>query len=167
MRRLRALLVSGLALVLAGCASPGLWPPGASQTRAPVVVKDRSVSAGAVLTPNANAKVSGASSPTAPVVAPSGSEQAPQQLAVIAPKPAVQSLLQQARQLQQQGQTQQALSRAERALRLDPREPQVYVLLMELYDASGLTTQAEEMARRGLSVARNDQERRLFSARLP
>lgn len=69
------------------------------------------------------------------------------------PPQAVVSLLQRARQLQIQGQCDQAIVAAERGLSLDRRAPELYQLLSACYLDQGRAQSAAEFARQGLRYA--------------
>lgn len=69
------------------------------------------------------------------------------------PPQAVMSLLQRARQLQVQGQCDQAIVVAERGLSLDRRTPELYQLLSLCYFDQGQGQSAVEFARQGLRYA--------------
>lgn len=67
--------------------------------------------------------------------------------------PAVVALLDNARQQQNQGQYSSAQSSLERAQRIAPRDPKVYLQLADLRRIQGQYLQAEQLARKGLAVA--------------
>jgi tetratricopeptide (TPR) repeat protein len=68
--------------------------------------------------------------------------------------PAVIALLDGARQQQKQGEYRSAQSSLERAQRIAPRDPQVYLQLADLRRQQGQYLQAEQLALKGLTLAR-------------
>ncbi|MFP8966674.1 tetratricopeptide repeat protein [Pokkaliibacter sp. CJK22405] len=80
--------------------------------------------------------------------------------------PAVVALLDQSSSMAGSGQLNAAISRAERALRLDSRDPNIYLQLMNLYQRAGNAQQARAMATRGLAVSTTASERQAFQAYL-
>ena len=69
---------------------------------------------------------------------------------------AVDSLLAQGRSEYRNGDYSRAIASAERALRIDRRNPAVYLLLAENYQRLGNTGQAEQFAQQGLRYSRDD-----------
>lgn len=78
--------------------------------------------------------------------------------------PAVIALLDGARQQQKQGEYRSAQSSLERAQRIAPRDPQVYLQLADLRRQQGQYLQAEQLALKGLTLARgrSTMERKLW-----
>ncbi|MDX2421405.1 MAG: tetratricopeptide repeat protein [Amphritea sp.] len=78
--------------------------------------------------------------------------------------PAVVALLDGAKQQQQQGEYRTAQSSLERAQRIAPRDPQVYFQLADLRRQQGQYLQAEQLALKGLTLARGQtaQERKFW-----
>lgn len=78
-----------------------------------------------------------------------------------APEPAPQSsasvaLLEQSREARDAGRYAEATSQLERALRIDPNNPLLWVELAEVKAADGDRAQAREMARKALTLAGGD-----------
>ncbi|MDO6563898.1 tetratricopeptide repeat protein [Amphritea sp. 1_MG-2023] len=73
--------------------------------------------------------------------------------------PAVLALLDGAKQQQAQGQYRTAQSSLERAQRIAPRDPQVYFQLADLRRQQGQYLQAEQLALKGLTLARGQSSR--------
>lgn len=98
------------------------------------------------------------SSPTEPVYSPDVKKPVYQQQGspVIEPKGAVLALLEQAETHHQQGRNQQALTALERAQRIDPRQPLVYLQLAQLHMDMGQAEKAKQFARKGLSLSGDD-----------
>lgn|SRR5690554_264505 len=69
---------------------------------------------------------------------------------------AVDALLQQGRTQYQGGDYNRAIASAERALRIDRRNPAVYLLLAENYQRLGNSEQAQQFAQQGLRYSRDD-----------
>lgn len=69
------------------------------------------------------------------------------------PIPALLALLEKAEEQQRQGQAQQALVSLERAQRIAPREPIVYLQLSQVYRSLDDKAAATQMARKGLSLS--------------
>ncbi|WP_133251351.1 tetratricopeptide repeat protein [Pokkaliibacter plantistimulans] len=113
-----------------------------------------------------NSEQSGVGAGGAALSGSAGQSSLPSTSSLSSSSPAVLALLSQSTTMASSGDLGQAISRAERALRLDPRDPNVYRTLMGLYDKAGQHDQAREMASRGLSVARSEAERLPFRARL-
>lgn len=92
---------------------------------------------------------------TRPVVAPTP---------VSNSNPAVLALLDGAQQQQKQGEYRMAQSSLERAQRIAPRDPQVYFQLADLRRQQGQYLQAEQLALKGLTLARGQasQERKFW-----
>ncbi|GIX31496.1 MAG: hypothetical protein KatS3mg124_1968 [Porticoccaceae bacterium] len=67
--------------------------------------------------------------------------------------PAVSALLAEGWKRQRAGDLAGAIALGERALRIDPRAPEVYLLLATAHRAAGREGQALELARRGLAWA--------------
>lgn len=85
--------------------------------------------------------------------------------ASIEPKGAVLALLEKAEIQHQQGQNQQALTSLERAQRISPRQPAVYLQLSRLLEDMGQTQKAKQFARKGLSLSTgNIQLQKAFQA---
>ncbi|RTE64641.1 tetratricopeptide repeat protein [Amphritea opalescens] len=78
--------------------------------------------------------------------------------------PAVVALLDGAREQQKQGEYRTAQSSLERAQRIAPRDPQVYFQLADLRRQQGQYLQAEQLALKGLTLARGQsaQERKFW-----
>ncbi|WP_299202251.1 tetratricopeptide repeat protein [uncultured Amphritea sp.] len=78
--------------------------------------------------------------------------------------PAIIALLQGAREQQKQGDYSAAQSSLERAQRIDPRDPHVYLRLADLRRQQGQYLQAEQFALKGLTLARGKSglERKLW-----
>lgn len=69
---------------------------------------------------------------------------------------AVSSLIQAARNAYQMGDYSGAIASAERGLRIDRREPELYLLLAQSYLAQARPDQAEQFARQGLRHSGSD-----------
>ncbi|MEH6824968.1 MAG: tetratricopeptide repeat protein [Motiliproteus sp.] len=83
------------------------------------------------------------------------------------PAPVLLALIEQADNLQSQGDAQGALAQLERAQRIAPRDPQVYLQLARLRLHMGDRARAEPLARRGLSLSAGDPDlTRAFKALL-
>lgn len=131
-------LIASAALVLSACAplptaeDPGTAPPTSRPSpseRAPVT--DRP------------------SSPGVP-----GSRPAPRTIEPPAPThAAVAGLLAQAWRRHESGDNDAAIAVAERAQRLDPRNPEAYLILASSYLAQAENTLAEQLARRGIALS--------------
>ncbi|MBQ0755544.1 MAG: tetratricopeptide repeat protein [Amphritea sp.] len=128
-------------------------------------VEDRSVSGGeVVIDRNAN---SGTAIAT-PVETGQGFTVVTTEVAAPKPvtqrNPAVVALLDGARQQQKQGEYRSAQSSLERAQRIAPRDPQVYLQLADLRRQQGQYLQAEQLALKGLTLARgrSAMERKLW-----
>jgi tetratricopeptide (TPR) repeat protein len=80
----------------------------------------------------------------------------PEPQAQAGPNSAVASLLSQGRAHYQSGAYRRAIASAERALRIDRRNPAVYLLLAENYQRLGNRGQAEQFAQQGLRYSRDD-----------
>ncbi len=72
------------------------------------------------------------------------------------PPPALLALMEQADQYESQGNQQAALAQLERAQRIAPRDPMVYLQLARLRLHMNDRPRAEQLARRGLSLAGGD-----------
>lgn len=83
-----------------------------------------------------------------------------------APSGALLALLEQADTQQQQGNATQALSLLERAQRIAPREPLVYLQLARLRLEMGDRQRGEQLARKGLSLTADPQMRAAFQTLL-
>jgi len=70
--------------------------------------------------------------------------------------PASQSLLTESRRYQAAGQYPQAAAAIERALRIEPRQPVLWLELGQIRLQEGNAAQAESMARKALSLASGD-----------
>lgn len=137
-----ALLV---ALAVAGCTAPAYEPPPPQRPVArPVLPPAPPPATGAtVITP----------APEPPPLPP------PEPIAPLPPPPssgATAALLQQSRQQSAAGNYEMATASLERALRINPRDAQLWCELGELKLRQGDSAQAQSMARRGLAVAGND-----------
>ncbi|WP_432471072.1 tetratricopeptide repeat protein [Amphritea sp. HPY] len=140
-----------LPLLLSGCmATSGFMPPvedrsvsGSTDRSAEQVVIDRRVHDDTAVT-TAVAPVSSFSVASPKVAAPEP---------VAVSNPAVIALLDNARQQQSQGAYSSAQSSLERAQRIAPRDPKVYLQLADLRRIQGQYLQAEQLARKGLAVA--------------
>jgi tetratricopeptide (TPR) repeat protein len=130
-----------------GVAEPQLAPPG----DAPSPPSDPQLS----LTPALETLPSGSQS-IAP--APALTRPPPQQRSYAGPSPALLALMEQADQHETQGQFDAALAQLERAQRIAPRDPLVYLQLSRLRLRMGELDRAEQLARRGLSLSGQDPE---------
>lgn len=161
----------GLALLLAGCAGPNPY-------RAPV--EDRSDARTSTLPPPPGSVQEVEPAPgvrvqpvdevpvfrqqrlEVPEESGSGSTQDP---SLQTRNAAVVALLDTAQQETQSGDLRAAQSRLERALRIAPRDPQVYYQLADVQRRLGQFLQAEQVALKGVNVASGQasQQRRLWS----
>lgn len=152
-------LMLGVALAMAGCAGPSPY-----DYKAPVEDRSRTSRSGAPGTaapavPSTGVKVTPVGQ--APVIRAQRDEldkpvqvQQPMQQAVNRPQsPAVIALLETARQDSSSGNLRTAQSRLERALRIAPRDPEVYIQLADVQRRQGQFLQAEQVALKGVSVA--------------
>jgi hypothetical protein len=80
--------------------------------------------------------------------------------------PVVARLSQQARSQKQTGQLDQALSTTERALRIDPNNPELWLLLGQIQLERQNYIQAEQLARKSISLAEGDTALKARSWRL-
>ncbi len=158
-------LMLGMALVVTGCAGPNPYV-----YKAPV--EDRSRDAA----PDVRASEPGTVVPAEPApgvtVTPIGQTpviraqrealekpvqvqvQPPVEQVVSQPQsPAVVALLETARQDSSSGNLRTAQNRLERALRIAPRDPEVYIQLADVQRRQGQFLQAEQVALKGVSVA--------------
>lgn len=151
------LLPLALICLLTACAGQNTRPVpveergmGASQTQPlpPSQPTDFSVPAPAV-EPVAPSKV-----PASPALTTAP----PQQRTYAGPSPALLALMEQADQYEGQGQFDAALAQLERAQRIAPRDPMVYLQLSRLRLSMGEPDRAEQLARRGLSLSGQDPE---------
>lgn len=136
------------------------------------VVEDRSVSgSGPVPAPGEvviDRNVSSGTAVATPVDTGQGFTVITSEVAAPAPvtkrNPAVIALLDGARQQQKQGEYRSAQSSLERAQRIAPRDPQVYLQLADLRRQQGQYLQAEQLALKGLTLARgrSTMERKLW-----
>lgn len=146
-RALKAFAVL-LALVVAGCTAPAYEPP------APRPVAK-------IAPPPAAPPVTGTA-----VVTPAPEPEPlppPEPIPVPVPPPssgATAALLQQSRQQSAAGNDELAISSLERALRINPRDSELWLELGELKLRQGDYAQAESMGRRALAVAGNDPSQR-------
>lgn len=157
----RGLLVL-CALLLAGCST--------TQQTGPVIIEDRTGTQPSI---QPQSEPSESTIRTAPLItrpaeptsvdgSTSAKTQSPAPQPVISDSPAVEptgavlALLEQAETQHQQGQNQQALTSLERAQRIAPRQPLVYLQLARLHQDMGDTDRAEQFARRGKSLASGD-----------
>lgn len=137
--------------LLAGCAS---------HSPSQVQIEDRNAPAAAPM-PSSPTAVPSDSQPPAPTVpvapAITTQQQAPATLMDSAPAAeptgAVLALLEQAENQHQQGLNEQALSTLERAQRIAPRQPLVYLQLARLRLDMGDPLRAEQLARKGLTLS--------------
>ena len=72
------------------------------------------------------------------------------------PPSGIDSLLGQARQLEQSGDLTQAIALTERAVRIEPRNARAWHQLARLYQARGDTAKARQFARRSIQFAGED-----------
>ncbi len=141
-------------LALGGCALPG-YEDGRPQ---PVVVErgspypdgspyetsPRKEPAGSSEEPATRGSAGPGAIPTAPATRPEGGRQLPA---------AAVALVAQAREHRNAGRLSDAAVTLERALRIAPREPSIYRELAEVRLQEGKTAQAEQFARKGISLA--------------
>lgn len=149
-------MMLGVALLVTGCAGPNPY-------RAPVEDRSRTsppVAPGTLVPAEPVPGVKVTPLGQTPVIrAQRAPEQRPQPAAVEpisapAPQsPAVAALLASAQQDSSSGNLRGAQSRLERALRIAPREPEVYLQLAEVQRRQGQFLQAEQVALKGVSVA--------------
>ncbi len=138
-------LVTALTLLAGGCtllppAEPRLSLPRDSGTAAPSEAPPDSSATGA------EASRSTAESGAGPAAPP-----------VAAASPATTMLLEQSRRERAAGSLDDAADSLERALRIDPDNPWLWLELGEIHMMVGDSAQAEEMARKALSLAGSDQ----------
>ena len=137
-------LLSGVSvlLMLAACAPIAPQPP------APVVVPAPPKTGPAVPPPTKPAPV--------PRVRPAPQPAAPPAPRVISPPvapDAVSALLQQANSEERAGRHDAAIALGERAQRLDPRSPEVYLVLGRAHLAHGQAAEARQLALKGLALS--------------
>ncbi|SEG80331.1 tetratricopeptide repeat protein [Marinobacterium lutimaris] len=164
----------GLALLLAGCAGPNPY-------RAPV--EDRSESRSSTLPPPPGSVQEVDPSPgvkvqpidempvfrqqriEVPEESNAGSGTSGQDASQQTRNAAVVALLDTAQQETQNGDLRAAQNRLERALRIAPRDPQIYYQLADVQRRLGQFLQAEQVALKGVNVASGQaqQQRRLWS----
>lgn len=94
----------------------------------------------------------------APLVAPPLTTAPPRQRQYQGPSPALLALMEQADRYETQGNYDAALAQLERAQRIAPRDPMVYLQLARLRLQMGDPARAEQLARRGLSLSGQDPE---------
>lgn len=151
-------LMAALAALLAGCAGPNPYraPVEERGSRVPATQPPGSVvpveeTSGVQVIPVGEAPVIRAQRETtepAPVrVMPEA------QTAVQPQSPAVVALLESARSDTGSGDLRMAQSRLERALRIAPRDPEVYIQLADVQRRQGQFLQAEQVALKGISIA--------------
>ncbi len=126
--------------------SPGYPVPSSQEEQTPETSRGSSPSESSQSSPTEKPSSTGPDKPQA----------AEQSTVNIEPKGAVLALLEQAEDQQRQGQNQQALTSLERAQRIAPRQPLVYLQLAQLHQDMGQTQKAQQFARKGLSLAGND-----------
>lgn len=165
-------LMVGVALLVTGCAgqNPYVYKApvedrsgSAARTEAPGAVVPAEPAPGVKVTPIGEAPVIRGQreeqdrpvpvqQPVAPVISQAQS-------------PAVIALLETARQDSSSGDLRTAQSRLERALRIAPRDPEVYIQLADVQRRQGQFLQAEQVALKGVSVAsgQNSTLRRLWN----
>ncbi len=153
-------LMLGMALVVTGCAGPNPYV-----YKAPVEDRSRTVQPsepGTVVPAEPAPGVKVTPIGQAPVIRaqrdeldkPVQVQQPVEQVAVSRPQsPAVVALLETARQDSSSGNLRTAQSRLERALRIAPRDPEVYIQLADVQRRQGQFLQAEQVALKGVSVA--------------
>lgn len=137
----------GALLLVAGCVPPDLGTP-EPPARKPVPVTPAPPTAGAVIHP--------VPEPEPPATSGSG---APPSLPARPAAPvsaAAQTLLTQSRTYQAAGQYEQAAASIERALRIEPRHPQLWLELGNIRLEEGDFPQAESMGRKALSLSAGD-----------
>jgi Tetratricopeptide repeat len=141
----RAALLGGLLLAQSGCMLPMETPPPPS----PPVASPPAKPPGMVINPVPDPRDGGAGSgipdpvpatvPTAPPVGRAG-----------------QALLQESRSQQAAGRYGQAAATVERALRIEPRQPRLWLELAAIRKKEGNSAQADSLARKALSLAPGD-----------
>ncbi len=153
-------LMLGMALVVTGCAGPNPYV-----YKAPVEDRSRTAQSsepGAIVPAEPAPGVKVTPIGQAPVIRaqrdeldkPVQVQQPVEQVAVSRPQsPAVVALLETARQDSSSGNLRTAQSRLERALRIAPRDPEVYIQLADVQRRQGQFLQAEQVALKGVSVA--------------
>ncbi|MBR9828378.1 MAG: tetratricopeptide repeat protein [Oceanospirillales bacterium] len=162
-------LIAGLTLLMAGCAGPNPYrAPVEDRGRisppapAPGTVVPAETAPGVRVTPLGQAPVIRAqrSEQDAPVPVQQPVQQSTRQ----AQSPAVIALLETARKDSSGGDLRTAQNRLERALRIAPRDPEVYIQLADVQRRQGQFLQAEQVALKGVSVAagQNNALRRLW-----
>lgn len=159
-KQFKPALPLSLMIFLSGCiGSSGIMPPVEDRSNGPVssanqIEIDRSASEGTAVT------TAVAPTTTFSIAATEVAKPEP----VATSTPAVIALLDNAREQQQQGAYGSAQSSLERAQRIAPRDPNVYLQLADLRRTQGQYLQAEQLARKGLAVASGNQsmERKLW-----
>lgn len=150
-------VMTALVLVVTGCAGPNPY-------RAPVEDRSRtpqSSEPGTVVPADPAPGVKVTPLGQAPVIRaqrdeldkPVQAQQAVQPSVSQPQSPAVIALLETARQDSGSGNLRTAQSRLERALRIAPRDPEVYIQLADVQRRQGQFLQAEQVALKGVSVA--------------
>ncbi len=132
-----------VALLLGGCASPyqgGTYPESAVMRPAPPIEERASLPA-----------------PTRPDTRVTHPQERPA---------AVSSLIQRARDQRRSGAGEAALASLERALRISPRDGEIYYELARTHQALAQPAQARQLAQRGLSLSEDASTRRALQALL-
>lgn len=163
-------LMAALTALLAGCAGPnpyrapvedrGSPTPAATPPGSVVPVEEGT---GVQVTPVGSAPVIRAQRETSESRAAQPVEEAIQP--VQPQSPAVVALLESARSDAGSGDLRTAQNRLERALRIAPRDPEVYIQLADVQRRQGQFLQAEQVALKGISIASGQKEylRRLWT----
>ncbi len=147
---LRPLLVLTLALLLAACAKVAIGPDGApydSRRTSPPYAEGPSPE-----TEPAEGVPSGAREIPPPISLGAPYEAEPQRYS----SPVVARLSHEAQSQKGSGRLDQALSTTERALRIDPANPELWLLLGQIQLERGNDVQAEQLARKSISLAGGD-----------
>ncbi|MEH6577427.1 MAG: tetratricopeptide repeat protein [Amphritea sp.] len=137
-------------LVVSGCATSTNYVPPVEErdesgySRAPQVEIDNNVG-------NSDTAVTTGIGSSAPITPITTIVEQPRPAATT--NPAVVALLESAKQKQQQGLYSAAQGSLERAQRIAPRDPQVYLQLADLRRQQGQYLQAEQLALKGVAVA--------------
>ncbi|GAA0703297.1 hypothetical protein GCM10009104_35980 [Marinobacterium maritimum] len=153
-------LMLGMALVVTGCAGPNPYVYKAPvedrsrstpQSSEPGTVVPAEPAPGVTVTPIGQTPVIRAQRET--LDKPVQVQQPVEQVVSQPQSPAVVALLETARQDSSNGNLRTAQSRLERALRIAPRDPEVYIQLADVQRRQGQFLQAEQVALKGVSVA--------------
>jgi hypothetical protein len=148
-----ALTLVGTLVLLAACVPMDFGTPSPeSRTAVPPATSTAPPSAGVVIRPVPEAPAPGPGSAESPGKLPPTARAAPPISS------ATQALLNESRSHQAAGRYEQAAASIERALRIEPRQPALWLELGNIRLKEGDFTQAESMGRKALSLSAGDAE---------